>query len=303
LWAGPFSINASGRKIAYVAQETRSSLRSVALDPATGAMISEPRTLTEGTLIVWMFQPSPDGEWIAFTNEGTQEDVYLVRRDGSGLRRLTDDLHKDRGVSWWNNDRLLFYTSRTGGYEMWSVRTDGSDLQQVTRTEGPALWLPRVSPDAKRLLAHNSLGSRIFELSNELPLATQDAKLIGHIPDAAGDSTFTGHLWSPDGNRILGLAGVPPASTAVVYDSREESFVSFTLPENDDVLPIGWLPDGQRFLLRASGGVWCVDAQSGAYDKLPLHIGEGLASISRDGHELFYVEKITQADIWVAQFD
>ena len=40
---------------------------------------------------------SPDGEWVAFRSRGQKEDLFLVRSDGSGLRQLTDDPHRDRG--------------------------------------------------------------------------------------------------------------------------------------------------------------------------------------------------------------
>jgi WD40 repeat protein len=300
-WAGPVCVDASGDHIAYVSQATRSSLRSVSLDPETGRPVGSPVILTEGTLIVWLFQPSPNGEWIAFANEGRQEDIYLVRRDGTGLRKLTDDPHKDRGVSWWKDDRLLFFSSRTGGYEIWSIRTDGSDLVQVTETSGASLWLPRVSPDGRFMLAQNSLGTRLFDLeSGDLPLAAEEARHIGAIEGS--EEVFTGYEWSPDGKRILGLVGTPPATTLVVYDLEDENFRLFELPEKDDVNPIGWLADGQRFLARASGQVWQVDTRGGEPVALPLHIGSGTASISRDGQELFYVELTTRSDIWVAQF-
>jgi hypothetical protein len=59
---------------------------------------------------------SPDGQWVAFTHAtGTgQPGVWLVRIDGSGLRRLTDDSF-DAGVPRWSPDgtRILF----SGNYD------------------------------------------------------------------------------------------------------------------------------------------------------------------------------------------
>ncbi len=40
---------------------------------------------------------SPDGQWLALSNLfERQEDVFVARTDGTGLRRLTDDAFRDR---------------------------------------------------------------------------------------------------------------------------------------------------------------------------------------------------------------
>ena len=39
---------------------------------------------------------SPDGNWLSFGYWGRQEDIFVVRADGAGLRQLTDDVHCDR---------------------------------------------------------------------------------------------------------------------------------------------------------------------------------------------------------------
>ena len=43
-----------------------------------------------------------------------------MRHDGSDLRKITDDLNKDRGVAWVNDQRLIFYSNEGGGYDIWS---------------------------------------------------------------------------------------------------------------------------------------------------------------------------------------
>jgi Tol biopolymer transport system component len=44
---------------------------------------------------------SPDGDWIAFaSNHEGNYDIYLIRPDGSGLRRLTQSPEAELSVGW-----------------------------------------------------------------------------------------------------------------------------------------------------------------------------------------------------------
>ena len=45
--------------------------------------------LNRGTLALTDISVSPDGEWIVCRSYGRKEDIYVVKADGSGLRRLT----------------------------------------------------------------------------------------------------------------------------------------------------------------------------------------------------------------------
>ncbi|MGF7473866.1 hypothetical protein WFJ45_24395, partial [Salmonella enterica subsp. enterica serovar Minnesota] len=70
---------------------------------------------------------SPDGQWIVGGRE-SPEDIVLVRSDGSDFRLVTDDPHRDR-VPRWSPDgsRIAFYSNRSGKYEIWTVKPDGSE--------------------------------------------------------------------------------------------------------------------------------------------------------------------------------
>ncbi|MEJ2679847.1 MAG: hypothetical protein P8174_12380 [Gemmatimonadota bacterium] len=44
---------------------------------------------------------SPDGQWIAFTTVyQDQQDLYVIRSDGTGLLRLTNDAALDSSPAW-----------------------------------------------------------------------------------------------------------------------------------------------------------------------------------------------------------
>jgi serine/threonine protein kinase/Tol biopolymer transport system component len=300
LWSGPFAVSGDGARIAYVARDERASLMEIGFDPRAGRPVpGEPSVITRGALLVSTWDVSPDGQWIAFTNTGRQEDLYLLHPDGSGLRKLTDDLHKDRGPSWIDDDRLVFYSNRNGGYELWTIQKDGSDLEPITETSGQTLWMPRVSPDGARLLAFNGEGTYIYDLARTRPLRKEDALHIG-----AGDGSeavFRGSFWSPDGAWILGTSVASLSTRAALYTVEDGSIRALDPPEPGEAAVCGWLPDGRRFLATVGGSLWIVDAGTGEWTHLDAAAGTNTVQLTGDGKTLHYVETATEADIWAAR--
>ena len=84
---------------------------------------------------------SPDGDWIAFGNSGRtrQWDVYVVRRDGTGLRRLT---RNRGGQPDWSPDgtRIVFASSRDGDPEIHVMNADGSGQRKLTDNRGTDMY-------------------------------------------------------------------------------------------------------------------------------------------------------------------
>ena len=71
--------------------------------------------------------------------------MYVIRTDGTGLRQLTDDPAADRVPRWSpDGEWIVPFSDRSGELQLWKMRVDGSELQQVTRTGGggPAAWSP-----------------------------------------------------------------------------------------------------------------------------------------------------------------
>ena len=81
---------------------------------------------------------SPDGEQIAFMSrrDGNWE-IYLIKVDGSGLERLTNDPAED-GLPTWSPDGkvLAFVSSRGGAWAIWATTPDGSDQRQLFSMQG-----------------------------------------------------------------------------------------------------------------------------------------------------------------------
>jgi len=85
-------------------------------------------------------QVSPDGDWVAFTvSELDREanrrrtDIWLVRTDGSGLRRLTTDPATDFNPVWSPDGRSIWFLStRSGSTQVWRKPMAGGAGEQMT---------------------------------------------------------------------------------------------------------------------------------------------------------------------------
>jgi Tol biopolymer transport system component len=105
---------------------------------------------------------SPDGQRIAFTSDRDGPyNLYTIRPDGSGLRRLTHSKGRDAHCCWSPDGQWILFSSDRGGHrdelllsgiagqaagDAYAVRPDGKDLRRLTNDqweEVPSAVLPQ----------------------------------------------------------------------------------------------------------------------------------------------------------------
>jgi TolB protein len=78
---------------------------------------------------------SPDGTRLAFMSNrdgGGNSEIYIVNRDGSGLRRLTNHPGADSTPTWSPTGQQLAFTSdRSGAPQIYIVNLDGTGIQRI----------------------------------------------------------------------------------------------------------------------------------------------------------------------------
>ncbi|HVT14885.1 MAG TPA: protein kinase [Thermoanaerobaculia bacterium] len=256
-WSGLLSISRDGRRIVYATRDGKSNLEKVAFDPAAGQVVGRSQAITEGSRFVRSCDVSPDGSWVAFHSTHPQEDLFVVRQDGSDLRQLTNDRYKDRQPVWSpDGSRLAFYSNRSGRYELWTIRPDGSGLEQITRSDGPGpTYFPLWSPDGRRLscllkLHGDDVGTALVDLGKPPGERTPD-----ELPVAGGGKDrFTATSWSADGRSLAGTVG-PDVVIYSFSSGRTSRLAKGDLPE--------WLRDGSRLVYLAEGRLFLIDSRSG----------------------------------------
>jgi Tol biopolymer transport system component len=307
-YSGWFSISQAG-DIVYAQRTAYSSLYRAALDPVGEVVVGPPVPIIQNSRSFSGIQDiSPDGQSVAiFLVTGPQEDVGVVRIDGSGLRNLTNDSHKDR-VPRWSPDgqQIAFYSDRSGSFEVWTIRADGSGLRQVTSSGGDAadvVWAPdsgriafrRRPRDASppQVLIANGLNTGRQQTVESLPLSS---------PRHQGLSPTS---WSPDGRR-LALVLYDPA-TAVGAGVFIYNFESRHLEQLTDVGDgAEWFSDNRRLLVGSGSKLYVLNSVTRHIREIPgVLCGRfcGRVSLSSDDRTIVYVQNTIEAEIWLAARD
>jgi eukaryotic-like serine/threonine-protein kinase len=210
---------------------------------------------------------------------------------------LTNDAYKDRGPRWSpDGRRIAFYSNRSGAWEIWTVKSDGSDKQRLTFTEGANVYFPLWSPDEARLV-YTRHGGLPFVIEVNRPLHERQPQPL-FSPDQA-EMAFWPRDWSADGRKLAG------AWRSKLNDEPVVGLYSFTLRRFEALALSGsaqaWLNDNRRLLFRHNEKIFLVDTrtqkQAEVLNPFPHRILQ--AALSRDNRWLYYSLEQIEADIWL----
>jgi Tol biopolymer transport system component len=149
---------------------------------------------------------------------------YVIRIDGSGLRRISNGEGRTTCGYFYDRDRRILFSStfrhdpacpqspdQSRGYiwplghlEIYSVRADGSDLRQVT-SNGAYNAEATVSPNGRRIIFTSTRDGDI-----ELYTMNVDGADIRRVTHRVGYDG--GAFFSPDGSRIVWRAAYPQSA-------------------------------------------------------------------------------------------
>ncbi len=207
---------------------------------------------------------SPDGKWIAFaSNRHAYErpldpeeqeilardpayfnEIYLMRSDGSDVRRLTDVDGYDGGPFFSPDGARLCWRrfSKDGALaEIMTMNVDGSDQRQITRL-GAMSWAPFYHPSGDYLVFTTNLqGFSNFELYivdvqaksppvrvtftdgfDGLPAFTPDGRQLAWTTNRTPQKQsqiFLAHWNDDEARRLLGIESDAVTSTAAAVDT------------------------------------------------------------------------------------
>lgn len=130
---------------------------------------------------------------------GPNYEIFVMKRDGTHVRRLTYDKAFDTAPQWSpDGTRILFLSNRSGSQALWTMAPDGTELENLTPDSSPENagdW----SPDSERVV--------FAKYVSKDPLSPGQWMLV--IMDSDGtDAEIVNHgrglspVWSPNGKRI-----------------------------------------------------------------------------------------------------
>lgn len=205
--------------------------------------------------------PGKNGRIAFSANRDGNVDVFSVRADGTGLRRLTDFQGWDNSPSFSADGKKIAFDSRRGdGNEatIWTMNADGTRERQVTFTDGvypdaDLDFAPAFSPDGGRL-AYSHLPSSRYGEDPDIPYSSH-VYALNLSNDRERDLTpgffvASSPSWSPDGRRIAFVGyGSGQGGNYDIYTVKTDGtgLKRLTDTETDESSP-EWSPDSSKIV-------------------------------------------------------
>jgi len=141
---------------------------------------------------------SPDGKYIVYqTNNGGDQELEIINVETGEIRALTRNECDDFGPHWSpDGEWIVFYSNcdgESGSREIYKIRANGNERQQLTFTSSQNNWFPSWSPDGKKItFSSNRAGSKY-----SIYVMNADGSNVQQL--APGCVSY----FSPDGSQIL----------------------------------------------------------------------------------------------------
>jgi TolB protein len=154
---------------------------------------------------------SPDGKNIVYTaGRGDFEhlDIYKTNLETKEETRITNAPGLDDGSEYSPDGKYIYFnSSRTGTMQIWRMKPDGSDQEQLTFDDYND-WFPHVSPDGKMLVFisySNEIDAEDHPFYKHVYIRTMPAN--GGNPEInayvyGGQGSMNVFNWSPDSKKI-----------------------------------------------------------------------------------------------------
>ena len=154
---------------------------------------------------------SPDGKWIAFISDKSwQEEVWMAHEDGTGLKMLSEGDGEKSNIQWASDGKSLIYSG--SDHKLYRYDLDSGKAAVVAVGEASNIQGARFSPDGK-WIAYSKLDHDLRPHVYIVASGGGSEKRVGN-----NDLLFseTSPAWTPDGKRLLFLAGLAQAGSATL---------------------------------------------------------------------------------------
>ncbi|MBI5824179.1 MAG: PD40 domain-containing protein [Chloroflexi bacterium] len=194
---------------------------------------------------------SPDGHWIAFIAINTennffwhaQEDIYIVKSDGTELRRLTySPRHTKRDIAWSPDGQYILVAMGINGSDLYLVDAVNGEIAKRLTSSGNnymAVW----SPDGDKIAYLEDLALSIMNVTDK---TSQQIS----IPS---NHHILGISWSPNNEQIAFVSSVDNSKCGDIFTVAINTgeITNLTSSKYYERYP-DWLPDGNHLVFSRS---------------------------------------------------
>ena len=217
--AESFSLSPSNRRAAVAAH---GEIFTIATDRG------EPQRVTETP---WREQNprwSPNGQWIAFVSDRTgREEVYIAGELGKSTKKLSDADCDKSALTWSPDSKTLLWSG--SDHKLRRVDVDSGKEDVLASGDAGNIQSPQFSPDGK-WISYSRQDKLLRAHVWVKELANGQEHMIG------GDDFLisSGAKWTPDGRKLLFVAGVGAAGIAQLGRTTSQLYsVALTPIEKD----------------------------------------------------------------------
>lgn len=256
---------------------------------------------------------SPDGKQVVYAvsfpdlkANKSRSELFVVGMDGKGRKQITDTKHNEYSPVWIvGGKRIAYMSTESGAMQLWTMRPDGSDRQQVTDVEGGIEGF-RYSPDEQKLLFVKQIkyGQSTVDRYPDLDKAT--GRVINDLMYKHWDEWVESipHIFCAN----LNGANLPLKDAKDILEGEP---YEAPMKPHSGIEDIAWSPDsryiayasrkkeGKAYTISTNSDIYIFDTQTGktrnitegmmGYDQHPVFSPDGKmiawTSMERDGYE------------------
>jgi Tol biopolymer transport system component len=304
---GAIALSRDGTKLAYSKVMERSNIWSIPIVRDRTFKLDEAEPLTSENHYIENLAISPDSEWIAFdSNRSGNMDIWIMRKDGSGLRQLTTNPAHD-WVPHWSPDgkQIAFHSLRHGNRDLYVMPVAGGAIKPLT-THPAEDFAPVWSPDGETIAfdSNRSGNMDIWLIPSE---GGEPRQVTFH---EARDFSL---LWSPDGKRLVFSTDRTGYNELFFIPLEGGDPVQLTHGAWSEIYPLFWSVEKQTIYAYGQGGpgkegvnLWAVLVADGTAKPLldfQDSIKEPSLSLSSDGKRIYFPLIERMGDLWLAELE
>ena len=263
-----------GRHLYFVSNRGGSTnVWRVAIDEATGRVLSDPEPLTTPAPFAAHLTISADGQRLAYSSVQETQNIFRLGLDPATGDALGDPVPVTRGTRFWSNpdpspdgQSVVFYSQVQPEGDLYVIRTDGTGLRQVT-SDTAIDRVPRWSPDGEWIVSFSDRSGEFQVWKSRV-----DGSELQQVGGEFGEGAVS--AWSPDGARLAVTAG-ETTGHALIMEAHDADAEVVLLPPGPPpesrFVSNSWSPDGRRLAGQSwydRLGVVVYDLETRTYDRV-----------------------------------